>query len=108
MLVLILRHWPKIVAVLAVILTVWAIYAKGVSDTKSAQAVEDLRVEKALRETEKAAYVADAERADAAYNRLRALNSKVEGLNDYVRINPTSGNQCLDGADTDQLRDLWK
>ncbi|WP_349434246.1 hypothetical protein [Pararhizobium sp. A13] len=68
----------------------------------------DLAQEKLLRTTEAAAYAADAERADAAYNRLRALNTRVEGVNDYVKVNPTSSNQCLDGADTDQLRDLWK
>lgn len=105
---LFLKHWPKLVAILAVLAAIYAVYAKGVSDTEAAQAVKDLKALESQQVTEQSAYAADAEKANAAINRLRALNVQIEGLNEYLKTSPTSGGKCLDGADTDQLRNLWK
>ena len=102
------KHWPKFVAALAILAMVFMVYAKGASDTRAAQAVENLKALKAARNAEQNAYAADAEKADAAINRLRALNVQIEGLNEYVNASPTAGVECLDSTDTDRLRHLWK
>lgn len=107
---LIMRFLPYIIAVVAALGFVWAIYAKGVSDERSAQEIENLQTEIQVRERQIAqeaeARAQDAQRAEDAQERLTALNHQIGGLTSYV-ASLEDDRMCLDSDDTGELRKLW-
>ncbi|MER8422481.1 hypothetical protein [Mesorhizobium sp. M0244] len=106
---------PKIYAWIAgavlLLLIVGGIYAKGRIDSNHAQELaqltETLELTKSTLATEKVARQADTILATEAAKRQNALKLKIGNLNDYVETLEVTGAVCLDGTDTERLRDLW-
>jgi hypothetical protein len=59
---------------------------------------------------EKALIAIDKDRSIALENLQAAANvsAKVKEIGSYVDRNPQRSRECLSGADTERLRDLWK
>ncbi|MBY5849785.1 hypothetical protein HFN51_04335 [Rhizobium leguminosarum] len=97
---------------LAVLAVVGVIYGKGRLDSKHAtelSAVKDqLATSELLRETERRARIADADLAATQAAKLAILSSNIDGLNAYVDALQDADRECLTGADTDKLRQLWQ
>ena len=106
---------PKIYAWIAgavlLLLIVGGIYAKGRIDSNHkaevAQLTETLELTKSTLATEKIARQGDTILATEAAKRQNALKLKIGNLNDYVETLEVTGAVCLDGTDTERLRDLW-
>lgn len=87
-------------------------YLKGYSDAdRSAEiallnkAFTEVKLE---RDIEKAARVADAAKASAQAKRMLDLTTRTDELQEYANALEDAGRECLAGADTDQLRNLWR
>jgi hypothetical protein len=97
---------------IALLAIVGIIYGKGRLDSKHAAELsvvkEQLALSETLRKTEQAAYTADTEEARKAHERLTELNSDIDGLNAYVDALQDADRECLSGADTERLRQLWR
>jgi hypothetical protein len=97
---------------LAVLAVVGIIYGKGRLDSahkaELAAVQEQLVKAEILRKAEAAARAADTELAQAQAARLSQLNSDISGLNAYVDALQDADRECLSGADTDKLRQLWR
>jgi hypothetical protein len=98
-----------IVAVLAI---VGLIHGKGQLDARHAKEIEtlkdDLRTAEMVLSKEKLARQLDTANAAAAQERLRELNSRITSLTEYTDALEDRNRECLSGADTERLRDLWR
>jgi hypothetical protein len=99
-------------SLLAVLAVVGIIYGKGRLDSahkaELAEVTSQLAEVTQLRKLEKSAYAADALLAKAQADKLVHLNSELTGLNAYVDALQDADRECLSGADTDKLRQLWQ
>jgi outer membrane murein-binding lipoprotein Lpp len=97
---------------LAVLAVVGIIYGKGRLDSahkaELASVTDQLTEAKQLRSLEQAARSADNGLAKAQATRLYQLSSDIDGLNAYVDALQDADRECLTGADTDKLRQLWQ
>ena len=100
-----------IAPLIAILVVAGLIYGKGSLDSKHAAALatikDQLELSESLRKSEQAAYAADATIAKANADKLATLNSNIVGLNAYVDALQDADRECLSGADTDKLRQLW-
>lgn len=96
--------------VIAIALTGGA-YFKGRSDADQSITIasleEQLAFNKALNDGFMKAAEEDAKEAAAAKERLTALDDRIKDLTDYAESLEDRDRECLSGADTDRLRDLW-
>ncbi|WP_208179803.1 hypothetical protein J4T85_007850 [Sinorhizobium medicae] len=88
------------------------IYGKGRLDAKHAAEVDKLNsyiaTVETLIATEREAREADAALASAQAVRLRELSAKSDAIQEYADALEDARRECLNGADSDRLRDLWK
>lgn len=100
-----------IVAIVAVLVVVGGIYAKGHLDAKHKAELADVQSQLSLAQTqinkEREARVADARLAQEAAARSAELKAKVTNLQEYVETLEDANRECLSGADTQRLRNLW-
>jgi hypothetical protein len=98
-----------ILAVIAGVLT--AAYVKGYSDADRRSEIAGLRneleVQRLLAENERNARAVDEINAVAAQARLDILERKAKDLYSYADTLEDGDAVCLDGTDTERLRDLW-
>ncbi|MBY5581850.1 hypothetical protein [Rhizobium leguminosarum] len=99
-------------SLLAVLAVVGIIYGKGRLDSAHKAELASVKSEllevKALRKLEQDARAADAALAKTQAKRLTHLSSEITGLNAYVDALQDADRECLSGADTDKLRQLWQ
>ncbi|MER8591839.1 hypothetical protein NKH33_09585 [Mesorhizobium sp. M1182] len=95
----------------ALLILIGVIYGKGRIDANHkqelAQLTETLELTKSTLATEKVARQNDTILATEAAKRQNVLKLKIGNLNDYVETLEVTGAVCLDGTDTERLRDLW-
>jgi hypothetical protein len=94
-----------------VVALVGTIYVKGRSDaslrSEIARLETDLMTAKVVIEAERRARAIDEINAVAAQARLDILERKAKDLYQYADALEDGDAVCLDGNDTDRLRDLW-
>jgi adenylate kinase len=97
---------------LAVLAVVGIIYGKGRLDSahKAELAVvqDKLAQVELYRKLETQSRAADTVLAQTQAARLSQLNTDIDGLNAYVDALQDADRECLTGADTDKLRQLWR
>ena len=97
---------------IAILVVVGLIYGKGSLDSKHAADLQTVKDQlSAAQDTialEKNARILDATAAAEAQERLYKLNTNIDGLNAYVDALQDANRQCLSGADSDRLRQLWR
>ncbi len=97
---------------LALLVVVGAIYGKGRLDSAHkagvAQVTKELALTKLQLQTEQNARAIDAATAKTDATKVNQLNTKIDGLNAYVDALEDANRQCLSGADSNQLRQLWR
>ncbi|MER8406996.1 hypothetical protein NKH16_20070 [Mesorhizobium sp. M1307] len=100
-----------IAGIVLILLIVGGIYGKATIDANHrnelAQLTETLELTKSTLATEKVARQNDTILATEAAKRQNVLKLKIGNLNDYVETLEVTGAVCLDGTDTERLRDLW-
>lgn len=98
--------------ILIVLAVVGVIYGKGRLDAKHAAEVANLKRDLATAthviELEREAREADAALASAQAVRLRELSAKSDAIQEYADALEDARRECLSGADSDRLRDLWR
>ena len=106
------RIYAYLAGLLAIIAVVGVIYGKGRLDARHsaelAAVQSELSTAKGVIQAERAARLQDAILAAEAAKRQAALTTKIDELNDYVDTLQDRDSQCLTGADTERLRDLWQ
>jgi hypothetical protein len=111
----VLKNW-KLVALALVVLALLGA-GKAIYDKGRAQAELEQRLENSERLTKfyadqwaktQDALTKHTERTEADAEIQAELASKVAALKRYAQDRPGGGAECLDGGDTDKLRDLWK
>jgi hypothetical protein len=110
-----LKNWKSailIVSLLALSITGVGLYHKGKAVARQEQQIvslqTDLNTAKAVIKNEQEARLNDAILATEAAKRQAALSTKIDELNQYVDTLQDADRECLTGADTERLRDLWK
>jgi uncharacterized membrane-anchored protein YhcB (DUF1043 family) len=97
---------------IALLAIVGIIYGKGRLDSQHAAELADVQAQLTAVQTqvltEKEARISDAKLAKADADRLSKLNSDIDGLNAYVDALQDADRECLSGADTERLRQLWQ
>lgn len=73
-----------------------------------ASVTSELNATKDQIKKEREARVADARLAQEAEARATELRAKISNLEEYADALADAGRECLSGADTERLRDLWK
>jgi hypothetical protein len=102
------KYWTHIAVVLALAVAITAIYQKGVSDAASRQTRKQLAAAIETIKVTKAAYAEDAKALITSKVREAELDAQIGELSEYVSDLEDANHECLSGADTDQLRKLWK
>lgn len=106
------KIYSWLAGLMLVVMLVGGIYAKGQIDARHtaevAQLTETLELTKRKLETERKAHTLDAEKAAKDAKQLSALETKIGDLNSYVETLEDADRECLSGADTERLRDLWR
>jgi len=97
---------------IALLAIVGIIYGKGRLDSKHASELAIVQAQlvqaETLRLAEQSARAADAKAAIQDNLFLTDLNTKIDGLNSYAEALPDADRECLDGPDTERLRQLWR
>ena len=98
--------------ILIVLAVVGGIYAKGRIDARHAAEVASIKRDLATAENviqlEREARTADAALAHAQAQRINTLTAKSDAIQEYADALEDARRECLSGADSDRLRDLWK
>ena len=102
------RYWTHIAVVLALAVAITAIYQKGVSDASARQTSKQLAVALESIRVSREAYAKDSKALIASKVREAELDAQIGELSEYVSDLEDANHECLSGADTDQLRKLWK
>jgi hypothetical protein len=104
--------WAYLAAAGVVVVVVAGIYAKGRIDASHAAEVSKIKQERseALKRLEliQDAYKEDSLRYQNSLLKIQTLQSKVDGLNDYIESSESGSTVCIDPAGTDRLRNLWE
>ncbi|WP_132413110.1 hypothetical protein [Neorhizobium sp. S3-V5DH] len=86
-------------------------YLKGYSDADRSKEIDELTrnlsTAQHMLDLERSARDADAAAAAEQAKRLEALTTKTTDLQEYANALEDAGRECLAGADTDRLRNLW-
>ncbi|MBD9511917.1 hypothetical protein IB265_34780 [Ensifer sp. ENS10] len=101
-----------VVPVLLLLTVMGGAYAKARIDAKHAAEVAQIRRDLAVAElviaSEKAAREADAVLAGAQALKMRELSAKSDAIQEYADALEDARRECLSGADSERLRDLWR
>ncbi|RWO57052.1 hypothetical protein [Mesorhizobium sp.] len=99
-------------ALAALAFTGWRLYEAGeASATQKHQIAtlkQDLANAELIQKMQRIALEGDQERAAEDAKKITTLNDRISDLNEYVESLADRDRECLSGADTDRLRDLWK
>lgn len=100
-----------IAAIVAVLVVLGLFFAQGYSVAKDKAELRTTQLELSQLyhdiAKEREARVADARLAQEAEARATELRAKISSLQEYTDALEDANAQCLSGADTKRLRDLW-
>lgn len=102
------RYWPVLLALAAITAAAASGYTRAMERAEAAQAKKQLAAALETIKVTKEAYAQDAKALINSKVREAELDAQISELSEYVSDLEDANHECLSGADTDQLRKLWR